>query len=87
MKDWIHFVTLLMTAIVVLIMISTLYGCSTFNVARETAKVVDMIWPEEEKKPEEKKEDDAIIATDLPLSDYENTIACIKVQPECKLDE
>ena len=35
----------------------------------------------------EKKEDDAIIATDLPLSDYENTIACIKVQPECKLDE
>jgi len=79
-----------MSVTIVLIMISTLYGCSTFNIAKETAKVVDMIWPEEEKKPEEKKEDDTIIVTDLsplPSSDYENTIACIKVQPECKLDE
>ena len=53
MKDWIHFITLLMATIIVLIMISSLYGCA-FMVARETAKVIDIVT-EEDKNPEKKK--------------------------------
>ena len=46
MKDWIHFVTILGTVIIVLIMISSLYGCTSFNIIKETAKVVDIITPD-----------------------------------------
>ena len=62
MKDWIQLITLLMAVTIVLIMISSLYGCSTFNVARETAKVIDIFKPD-------KKETEEIKVTDLePLN-------------------
>ena len=90
MKDWVHFVTLLMTVTVVLIMISTLYGCSTFDIAKETAKIVDMVWPKEE-AVEDKNVPNTIIVTDLEsnveLDETANTIACIKLQPECRPNE
>ena len=66
-----------------------LSGCTSFNIAKETAKVVDMIWPEKE-VVENKYNKDAIIVTDLEsnvvIDETANTIACIKLQPECELD-
>ena len=41
MKDWIHFITLLMATIIILIMISSLYGCT--YIAKETLRVTDII--------------------------------------------
>ena len=62
-----------------------LSGCSTFNIVKETAKIVDMFSSEEKK---EEKKDNTIIITDLPPLEegemsMEQKIACIKVQPEC----
>ena len=59
--------------LLILILLSTCMGCA-FMVAKETAKVINIIKPEGEKEmtEEEKKN---------------NIIACIKVQPECVLDE
>jgi hypothetical protein len=69
----------------VFILFLLLSGCSTFNIAKETAKIVNMLSPEEKK---EEKKDDTIIITDLPPLEegemsVEQKIACIKVQPEC----
>ena len=81
MKDWIYFITLLMATIIVLIMIATLYGCSTFEAIKESAKVVKIISLTDKK--------DEIKVTELEPLEYEqeqeraNIIACIKVQPEC----
>ena len=81
MRDWIYLVTLLMVTTIVLIMISTLYGCSTFEAIKESAKVVKIISLTDKK--------DEIKVTELEPLDYEqeqeraNIIACIKVQPEC----
>ena len=41
MKDWIHFITLLMATIIILIMISSLYSCT--YVAKETLRITDII--------------------------------------------
>ena len=59
--------------IILLLCALMLSGCA-FMVAKETAKVINIIKPEGEKEmtEEEKKN---------------NIIACIKVQPECVLDE
>ena len=85
MRDWIYLVTLLMVTTIVLIMISTLYGCSTFEAIKESAKVVKIISSTDEKK----EKNDEIKVVELEPLDYEqeqeraNIIACIKVQPEC----
>ena len=42
MNNFIYFITMLMTTILVLFMIGNLYGCA-FMVAKETAKVVDIV--------------------------------------------
>ena len=65
MKDWIHFVTILGTVIIVLIMISSLYGCTSFNIIKETAKVVDIITPD---KKEDTKEIKTTDLDPLPLT-------------------
>ena len=41
MKDWIHFITLFVTTAIVLIMISSLYGC--VYLAKETLRATDII--------------------------------------------
>jgi hypothetical protein len=74
-----------LTVFCVFILSLLLSGCSTFNIAKETAKIVDMLSSGEKK---EEKKDDTIIITDLPpLEEDEMStsqkIACIKVQPEC----
>ena len=74
-----------LTVFCVFILFLLLSGCSTFNIAKETAKIVDMLSSGEKK---EEKKDDTIIITDLPpLEEDEMStsqkIACIKVQPEC----
>jgi hypothetical protein len=62
MKDWIQLITLLMAVTIVLLMISNLYGCSTFNIEKETTKIVDIIIPD-------KKDAKEIKITDLePLN-------------------
>ena len=87
MKDLIYLITLLMVTTIVLIMISTLYGCATFTVLKESAKVVKTIASPDKKIKEEKNNE--IKVTELEPLEYEreqeraNTIACIKVQPEC----
>ena len=79
MRDWVSFVTLLAVTIMVLFIILNLYGCSTFEIMKESAKaakiisVVDKKTKKEEKTNEEKKK--------------ENIIACIKLQPECDKNE
>ena len=65
MKDWVHFVTILGTVIIVLLMISNLYGCSYFNLAKETAKVIDIITPD---KKEDAKEIKVTDLDPLPLT-------------------
>ena len=42
MNNFIYFITMLLTTILVLFMIGNLYGCA-FMVAKETAKVVDIV--------------------------------------------
>jgi protein associated with RNAse G/E len=42
MNNFIYFITMLMTTILVLFMIGNLYGCA-FMVAKETVKVVDIV--------------------------------------------
>ena len=87
MRDWIYLVTLLMVTTIVLIMISTLYGCSTFEAIKESAKVVKIISLTDKKTKKEKN--DEIKVTELKPLEYEqeqekaNIIACIKVQSEC----
>ena len=76
-----------MITTIVLIMISTLYGCSTFEAIKESAKVVKIISLMDKKT--EKEKNNEIKVTELEPLEYEqeqeraNTIACIKVQPEC----
>ena len=50
MKDWIHFITLLMATIIVLIMISSLYGCT--YIAKETLRATDIIMTDLKDKKE-----------------------------------
>ena len=80
MRNWLYLITLLIATTIVLTMISTLYGCATFEIIKEgakatkiitTADTIDKKLKENEKTNEEKER--------------ENTIACIKVQPECEL--
>ena len=84
MKDWVHFVTLLMTTIVVLIMISNLYGCA-FMVAKESAKVINIITKEDPnltkkekilKKQERKMNSNKKIAKDFYCSKVKDPIKC-----------
>ena len=67
-----------------------LSGCASFNIAEKTEKVFNTIWPKEE-VVEDKNDRDTIIITDLEsnveLDETANTIACIKLQPECELDQ
>ena len=90
MRDWIYFITLLMVTTIVLLMISSLYGCTTFEILKEGAKVskiitttetIDKKIKEKEKTDEEKEKE----KTDEE-KEKENTIACIKLQPECNTE-
>jgi len=67
-----------------------MFGCASFDIAKKTAKVVDLIFPKKE-VVEDKYDPDAIIVTDLEsnveINETINTIACIKLQPECNLDQ
>ena len=67
-----------------------LSGCASFNIAKETSKVFNIIWPKEE-VVEDKNDQDTIIVTDLEsnveIDETANTIACIKLQPECEVNE
>ena len=65
--------------ILVFLLFGLLAGCTTFNWAwKKDAEVVG-------------KGDDTIIVTDLntnvEIDDSANTIACIKLQPECNYDQ
>ena len=79
-----------MVTTIVLIMISTLYGCSTFEAVRESAKVVKILSLTDKKTKKEKNNE--IKVTELEPLEYEqeqereNIIACIKVQPECSTE-
>ena len=68
--------------ILVFMVFGLLTGCSTLNIVQDTGKVVSMIWS--------KEKEDTIIITDLrtnvEIDDSANTIACIKLQPECDPD-
>ena len=64
--------------VLVILFCGLLTGCTTFNWAsKKDAEVIG-------------KGDDTIVVTDLRTNvetdDTSNTIACIKLQPECKLD-
>ena len=60
-----------------------LSSCAAFNIVKGTGKVVDKIFPE--------SDEDVIIVSDLDTNletdESANTIACIKLQPECKSNE
>ena len=60
-----------------------LSSCAVFNIVKGTVKVVDKILPEDDQ--------DVIIVSDLDTNletdESANTIACIKLQPECKYNE
>ena len=58
--------------LLILILFSTCMGC--IPVIKKTAKVIDIIKPEEKKEMTEEER-------------KQNIIACIKVQPECIADE
>ena len=53
MNNFIYFITMLMTTILVLFIIGNLYGCA-FMVAKETVKVVDIVL-DGETNPDKKK--------------------------------
>jgi hypothetical protein len=59
-----------------------LSSCAAFNIVKGTGKVVDKILPEDDQ--------DVIIVSDLDSNvetdESANTIACIKLQPECNVD-
>ena len=59
-----------------------LSSCAVFNIVKGTGKVVDKILPEDDQ--------DVIIVSDLDsnveIDESANTIACIKLQPECNVD-
>ena len=59
-----------------------LSSCAVFNIVKGTGKVVDKILPEDDQ--------DVIIVSDLDSNvetdESANTIACIKLQPECNVD-
>ena len=57
--------------LLILILFSTCMGC--IPIIKETAKVVNIIKPEEKKEMTEEEK-------------RNNVIACIKVQPECVTD-
>jgi hypothetical protein len=82
MKDWVHFVTLLMTTIVVLIMISSLYGCA-FMVAKETAKVIDTVL-EGDPNPSKKEK---ILIKQNKMKQKAREFYCSKVEDPIKCDE
>ena len=58
--------------LLILILLSTCIGC--IPIIKETAKVINIIKPEEKKEMTEEEKNN-------------NIIACIKVQPECITDE
>jgi len=64
--------------ILVFLLFGLLSGCAS------------MKWPWEKEVPMMNDDPDTIIVTDLEsnleIDDTANTIACIKLQPECKLD-
>jgi len=68
--------------ILLFVIFGLLVGCSPLNIAQGTGKVVSMIWS--------KEKEDTITITDLrtneEIDDTANTIACIKLQPECDPD-
>ena len=53
MNNFIYFITMLLTTILVLLMIGNLYGCA-FMVAKETVKVVDIVL-DGEPNPDKKR--------------------------------
>ena len=53
MNNFIYFITMILTTILVLLMIGNLYGCA-FMVAKETVKVVDIVL-EGEINPDKKR--------------------------------
>ena len=53
MNNFIYFITMLLTTILVLFMIGNLYGCA-FMVAKETVKVVDIVL-DGEPNPDKKR--------------------------------
>ena len=81
-----YFITLLGATIMVLLIIGNLYGFTAFEIIKEGAKVskiitttetIDKKLKEKEKINEEKEKTDG-------EKEKENTIACIKLQPECE---
>ena len=57
--------------LLIVILLSTCIGC--IPIAKKTAKLIDIIKPEEKKEMTEEERE-------------QNIIACIKVQPECMPD-
>ena len=53
MNNFIYFITMLLTTILILFMIGNLYGCA-FMVAKETVKVVDIVL-DGEPNPDKKR--------------------------------
>ena len=76
MRNYIYFFTLLIVSILVLF---NLYGCSTFEIVKEGAKAIKIVATanKTDKKLKEKETTDE-------EKEKENTIACIKLQPECE---
>ena len=75
MKDWIHFITLLMATIIVLIMISSLYSCT--YVAKETLRITDIIVTDLKDKTTHKKK------TEKHKDEKQEIIDCIKMVKVC----
>ena len=75
MKDWIHFITLLMVTIIVLIMISSLYGCT--YIAKETLRATDIIMTDLKDKKENNKKNKE------HKDEKQEIIDCIKMVVYC----
>tara|TARA_R100001244_G_scaffold14875_3_gene16446 strand:+ start:1013 stop:1327 length:315 start_codon:yes stop_codon:yes gene_type:complete len=78
LKGWVVCLYPGILLILVFLLFSLLSGCAS------------MKWPWEKEVPMMDDDPDAIIVSDLEsnlgIDETANTIACIKLQPECKLD-
>ena len=76
MKDWIHFITLFVTTAIVLIMISSLYGC--VYLAKETLRATDIIMTDLKDKKENNKKNKE------HKDEKQEIIDCIKMVKVCE---
>ena len=67
--------------LLIIIIILLLAGCMPFKVIKETLKVGEIIKEDLKKEEPVTKEE---VAEEKARQDQANTIACIKLQPECE---